>query len=377
MSQPHTHDSESIAIVGMAGRFPGASNVDEFWRNLRDGVESISFFTDAEMLAEGVPPEVLRHPRLVKAGASLEEADLFDAEFFGYSPREAAGLDPQQRIFLECAWHALEDAGYDPDRPPGPIGIFAGAAMSSYLLRNLPHGGAADFSTLIANDKDFVPTRVSYKLNLKGPSVNVQAACSTSLVAVHMACQSLLIGSCDMALAGGVTVHFPQKSGYMHEEESMMSPDGHVRAFDAKARGIVPGNGVAIVVLKRLADAIAARDHVRAVIRGSAINNDGKTKIGFTAPSIDGQAEVVVAAHAIAGVQPADISYVEAHGTGTMLGDPIEVAGLTQAFRLGTDARGFCGIGSVKTELRSSGLRRGSDRPDQDCFGARKPHAAA
>src|SRR5581483_9748646 len=244
-----------------------------------------------------------------------------------------------------------EDAGYDAARYRGSIGVFAGASLSDYMLRLQAAGGGIDFNTRIANDKDFVPTRVSYKLNLKGPSLNIQTACSTSLVAVHVACESLLTGACDMALAGGVSIHFPQRVGYLYAEEGILSPDGHCRAFDHKAAGTLAGNGVAIVVLKRLSDAIADRDTIHAVIRGSALNNDGSTKIGFTAPGIDGQAEVIAAAQSMAGVDPDDVTYIEAHGTGTLLGDPIEVAALTQAFRAKTTRRGFCAIGSLKTNI--------------------------
>lgn len=349
--------SEEVAIIGMAGQFPGARSVDELWRNLRDGVESVVSFTDEELLAAGVEPSVLTDPNYVKAGTVLEGADLFDAAFFGFNPRESEITDPQHRLFLECAYQALELAGYDPQAYSGLIGVFAGSTMSTYLVNNLYKNpivmqSVSPLQVLIGHDKDFLPTRVSYKLNLRGPSVNVQTACSTSLVAVHLACQSLLEHACDIALAGAVSVHFPLRAGYPYEEGGILSPDGHCRAFDAKARGAVAGNGVAVVVLKRLSEALAEGDHILAKIKGSAINNDGSLKIGYTAPSVDGQSEVIVAAHALAGVDPADISYVEAHGTGTLLGDPLEIVALSQAFRTSTrKSNGFCAIGSVKTNL--------------------------
>jgi len=347
---------EGIAIVGMTGRFPGARSVDELWRNLRDGVESIRTFSDEELIEAGVEPHVLADVHYVKAGTVLDGAKLFDAEFFGFNPLEAEITDPQHRLFLECAHEALERAGYDPQQYPGLIGVFAGTTASSYqthllqrnleLIRRVP-----PLQIVIGNDKDFIPTRVSYKLNLKGPSINVQSACSTSLVAVHMACQSLLEGACDIALAGGVSIRFPQPAGYFHQEEGIMSPDGHCRAFDAKAQGCVGGNGVAIVVLKRLSEAMKDGDIIHAVIRGTACNNDGSSKVGYTAPSVEGQAEVIATALAMADVEPESVTYVETHGTGTLLGDPIEVAALTRAFRSGTNGKGFCALGSVKTNL--------------------------
>ncbi len=345
-----------IAVIGMSGRFPMAPNLEQFWSNLRDGVEAISFFSHEELAAAGVNPALLQNRNYVKARAVLEEIELFDAAFFGLSRREAEILDPQQRFFLECAWEALESAGYDSDRYEGRIGVYSGTTMSSYFLFNL-HSNPALLETvgslmvLAGNDKDFLSTRISYLLNLKGPSVTVQTACSTSLVAVHMACQSLFYGECDMALAGGVSISAVQKSGYFYQAGGIMSPDGHCRAFDAKARGTVGGSGVGLLLLKRLEDALADGDHIRAVIKGSAINNDGSLKVGFTAPGVPGQAEVITEAIAISGVKPETISYVEAHGTGTELGDPIEVRALTQAFRTATDAKNFCALGSVKTNI--------------------------
>jgi len=298
-----------------------------------------------------VPDELIGDSRYVPRRAVLDEPDRFDARFFGYTPREAELMDPQQRLFLECAWEALERAGYDPARHERPVGVFAGASVNSYLdvLRTRPEllAAAGGMAALIASISDFLTTRVSYKLNLHGPSMNVQTACSTSLVAVHEACRSLLDGGCDMALAGGVSVTVPWVSGYLHEASGVRSPDGHCRTFDARAEGMVSGNGVALVVLKRLADAVTDGDTIHAVIRGTAINNDGARKIGFTAPSIDGQAEVVARAQEQAGVEPGSIGYVECHGTATALGDPIEVAALTRVFRRGTAATGFCALASL------------------------------
>ncbi|MCA1566172.1 MAG: acyltransferase domain-containing protein [Acidobacteria bacterium] len=349
-------EPEAIAIIGMAGRFPQAKNVDEFWQKLRDGVELITFFTDEELRASGASEEMLKDPSFVKAGGVMDDIDLFDAAFFGYSPREAEILDPQQRNFLECAWGALENAGYDADRFKGLIGVFAGVSLNSYLLSNIGSNPAlveqmGTFQIGISSDKDFLATRVSYELNLKGPSMNIQTACSTSLVTIHVACQSLLNGECDIALAGGASISILKKMGYFYREGGISSPDGHCRAFDAKGQGIVGGNGVGIVVLKRLAEAVEDRDNIIAVIKGSTINNDGSAKIGYTAPSVEGQAKAIAEAQAIAGVDAESITYIETHGTGTNLGDPIEVAALTQSFRATTQKKGFCAIGSVKTNV--------------------------
>ena len=345
-----------IAVIGIAGRFPGARNVDQFWQNLSDGVESISFFSEDELEASVVSPALLDHANYVPAGAVLDNVEFFDAPFFAFTPREAELMDPQQRFFLECAWEALETAGYDSERYNGRIGVFAGASLNTYLLNNLYSNrdlieSVGGFQTVIANDKDHLPTWVSYKLNLTGPSVNVQTACSTSLVAVHLACQSLLNHESDMALAGGVSIRVPSKSGYLYEEGGINSPDGHCRAFDARAHGTVAGEGVGVVVLKRLADALNDGDCIHAVIKGSAINNDGSLKVGYTAPSVDGQAAVIAEALEMAMVEPETITCIETHGTGTALGDPIEVAALTQAFRARTPKKGFCAIGSVKTNI--------------------------
>jgi acyl transferase domain-containing protein/acyl carrier protein len=344
-----------IAIIGMAGRFPGANDIEQFWRNLREGVEAITCFTDEELLAAGVEANVLNDPNYVKARGVLEGADLFDASFFGYSPREAEIIDPQQRVFLECAWQALETAGYDSAAYRKPVGVYAGVGMNTYAFNLLSHPELiqtiGNFQVMTSNDKDYLPTRVSYKLNLIGPSVNIQTACSTSLVAVHFACQGLLSGECEMALAGGVSVAFPQTAGYVYQPEGIASPDGHCRTFDEQAQGTVGGHGVGVVVLKRLADALSDGDHIWAIIKSSAINNDGSRKVGYTAPSTEGQAQVIKAAHAVAGVSAGSISYVEAHGTATPLGDPIEVAALTQAFRAAQMEPRSCALGSVKTNV--------------------------
>jgi amino acid adenylation domain-containing protein len=349
----------AVAIVGMAGRFPGASDLEELWSNLCAGVESITFFSHEELAAAGIDPALLADPAYVRARGVLPGADLFDAAFFDCPPREAEILDPQQRVFLELSWEALEAAGYVPERYAGRVGVYAGLSENSYA-----QGLYADaalvrsvglYQLALANKPDYLPTRVSYKLDLKGPSVNVQTACSTSLVAVHLACRALLAGECEMALAGGVSIRCPQTAGYRYEEGSIVSPDGHVRAFDAEARGTVAGSGAGVVVLKRLEDALADRDTIRAVILGSAINNDGSSKMGFTAPSVQGQAEVIRQALQTAGVGAETIGYVEAHGTGTAVGDPIEVAGLAQAFcpafEQGPCTLGPVALGSIKTNL--------------------------
>ncbi|HVU25275.1 MAG TPA: SDR family NAD(P)-dependent oxidoreductase [Opitutus sp.] len=353
MSEPRPND---IAIVGLAVRVPGARNVDEFWANLRAGREAVTFFTDDELRRAGVDAARLARPNYVKANAVLPDADRFDAAFFGFTPREAELLDVQQRVFLECAWTAIEHAGYDPLAVPGAFGVFAGAGLNTYLLRQIAKNPAAvasagGFQVMIANDKDFLATRVSYKLNLRGPSLAVQTACSTSLVAVHAAVQSLLAGECDAALAGGVSIRVPQDEGYEWQEGMILSPDGHCRPFAANAAGTIGGNGAGAVVLKRAEDALADGDTIHAIIRGSAINNDGAGKVGYTAPSVEGQETVIAEALAVAGVSADEIGYVEAHGTGTALGDPIEVAALTRAFRRSTPRRQFCALGSVKSNL--------------------------
>ena len=356
MSNSNFDPVEGIAIIGMAGRFPGAQSVAEFWQNLCGGVESITFFSEQELEDAGVDPAELKHPDYVRARGVLDDIEIFDAPFFGFSPREAEITDPQHRLFLTCAWESLEDAAYDPGAFPGRIGVFAGLSLSTYFLSNIyPNPEliqlVGDRQIVIGNDRDYLPTRVSYKLNLRGPSLTVQTACSTSLVATHLACQSLLSYQSDMALAGGVSATVPQKTGYFFQEGGITSPDGHCRAFDAKARGTIGGSGVGIVVLKRLEEALTDKDHIYAIIRGSAINNDGALKIGYTAPSIAGQAEVIAEAQAIAGVDPEQVTYIEAHGTGTTLGDPIELTALHQVFRAKTRTKHFCAIGSVKTNI--------------------------
>lgn len=349
-------DPGSIAVVGMAGRFPGARSVDELWTNLRDGVEAIRRLEPRELRHAGVPEDEFSDPDYVPAAADLEGAELFDASFFGFLPREAEVMDPQHRHFLECAWESLESAGYDPARYTGRIGVFGGVARNTYLLEILRRdpeflGRIGEYEGLIGGEKDFPATRVGYKLDLRGPCVNVQTACSTSGVAIHLACQSVLAGECDMALAGGGRILVPQGRGYRYQEGGILSPDGRCRAFDAGARGTVRGSGMAFVVVKRLEDALADGDFVHAVIRGTAVNNDGADKAGFTAPAVRGQADVVAEALAVAGVGADTIGYVETHGTGTALGDPVEVAALTRAFRQTTDRTGYCPIGSIKTNL--------------------------
>jgi acyl transferase domain-containing protein len=355
-SQPAAAYSEKdIAVIGMSARFPGAGNVAEYWRNLHEGIESISFYTPEELASSGIDVSLLNNPQYVKAGSVLEDIEAFDASFFSLSPREAESMDPQQRLFLECAWHALEDAGYDPGAYNRLIGVFAGCAMSTYLSqlqKNPDFMNLVGFlQVLIGNDKDYLPTHVSYKLNLKGPSVSIQTTCSTSLVAICISCQNLLTHQCDMALAGGVCIRVPHKTGYFYEPGGIYSPDGHCRVFDAKAQGVVFGNGVGIVVLKRLSDALADGDCIRAVIKGWAINNDGSAKPSYAAPAVSGQAEVIRRAHAAAGIRPETITYVEAHGTGTVVGDPVEIAALSQAFQQGTRKKNFCAVGSVKTNF--------------------------
>ncbi|RYD19293.1 MAG: acyltransferase domain-containing protein, partial [Verrucomicrobiaceae bacterium] len=341
---------EAIAVIGMSGRFPGADGPDEFWQNLIAGKDSITRFpgrTDAD------------GQRYVGARSILSDTDKFDASFFGIYPKEAELMDPQHRIFLECSWEALEDAGYDPAAYPGMIGVYAGLSLNTYLLHNLNKGKdlaknyqVAEYQTMLGNDKDFMPVRVSYKLNLRGPSMTIQTACSTSLVAISQAATALLTYQCDMALTGGVSVSFPQQRDYLFQEEGMVSPDGTCRTFDAEAAGTVFGHGCGVVLLKRLSEAIADRDPILAVIKGWALNNDGSDKIGFAAPGLNAQADVITMAQASAGVGPAEISYIEAHGTGTPLGDPIEVAALTKAFREGgAEENEFCAIGTGKTHI--------------------------
>ena len=351
-----TFPPHSIAIVGLAGHFPGAADLDQFWRNLMDGVDVLQSFSDEELADAGVPQSLRTNPAYVRAGTVLDGADLFDAGFFGLSPREAQILDPQQRLFLECAWEALERAGHVRNPKDRTIGVYGGVGINTYLLANTLTDRAlvesvGGYQLMLSNDKDFLCTRVSYKLDLRGPSMTIQTACSTSLVAVVEACRALERGECDMALAGGVSVPFPQRAGYLYQEGMILSPDGVCRPFDAEARGTRPGAGAGVVLLKRLTDAVAERDTIHAVIRGAAVNNDGAAKAGYTAPSIEGQVEVIATALALADVPARSIGLVEAHGTGTPLGDPIEIAALTTVYRSDTDDVGYCRLGSAKANL--------------------------
>ncbi|MCY7296751.1 polyketide synthase [Alteromonas sp. a30] len=350
----------AIAVIGMSGRFPGANTVSEFWRNLEQGVESIRFFEREQ--EHDIDNASWNNPQFVNAGAVLDNIDHFDAGLFGYSGTEAELMDPQQRVFMQCAWEALEDAGYNWQSYPGLIGVYAGAGNSQYFRNNLHayHQQAQSNDPVksmlmeLANENDYLATRVSYKLNLSGPSLNVQTACSTSLVAVHMAIQALLSGDTDIALAGGVHIKVPHRTGYLYRDEFVQSKDGHCYAFDERASGTVFGNGAAIVVLKLLEDAIEDRDNIHAVIRGSAINNDGAQKAGFVAPSAIGQQQVIEEALSIANVNPTSIGYVETHGTGTLLGDPIEIGALSAAYSSAAGGTAFaekCAIGSVKTNI--------------------------
>ncbi len=354
----------AIAIIGMAGRFPGARNIDQYRQNLENGVESITFFSDEELLAQGIPPSRLANPHYVKAAPLLPDSEMFDAALFQYSPSEAELMDPQHRLLLECAWEALENAGYPP-RPsdlhaPRPIGVFTGGGglMSSYLLSDVHINqniiGTTGSRGHIGNDKDYLSTRISYKLNLHGPSLTVQTACSTSLVAVHLACQSLLSGECKMALAGGVTVREPQRVGYLYKEDDIFSPDGHCRPFSADAQGTIFGSGVGLVLLKPLADAYRDGDAIVAVIRGSAVTNDGGQKVSYWSTRAEGQAAAMAQALAVAGVEPQSIGYIETHGTGTLVGDPVEVFALSRVFaHVGKSglAGQACAIGSVKSNI--------------------------
>ncbi|UCH94058.1 MAG: amino acid adenylation domain-containing protein [Candidatus Aminicenantes bacterium] len=342
-----------LAVIGMAGIFPGARHIDEFWENLKNGIESICFFTDEELQAEGIDADTLNNPNYIKAKGVIDGVEYFDASFFGYTAREAQIMDPQMRIFQQCIWHALEDAGYNPISYNGRIGLYAGASPNLNWEALTCFGGAnqglSAFMVAQLADKDFMCTHISYKLNLKGPSVSLQTACSTSLVAVHWAVQGLLHGDCEIALAGGVSINYPPKRGYLYQPGMILSADGHNRSFDEEASGSVFGDGVGVVVLKRLADAAAARDNIYAVIKGSAINNDGFRKVGYTAPSVDGQAEVIKAAQLMAGVVPESITYIEAHGTATALGDTVEIEALKQVFN--TNKKASCALGTIKSNL--------------------------
>lgn len=355
----------ALAIIGMSGRFPGANSPELLWENVTGGIISIHFFTDEELLGFGESSEILKNPSYVKAGSILEGVELFDASFFGFTPREIEVMDPQQRLFLECSWEALEASGYLTGKYDGMIGVFGGSAMSTYLLNSIymspeAANNISPFLASLGNDKDSLATRVSYKLNLKGPSVTIQTYCSTSLVAVHLACQALINYECDIALAGGVAINIPQERGYVYQEGSILSPDGHCRTFDAKAQGSVLTNGVGVVTIKRFREALEDGDHIYAIVRGSATNNDGSQRVSYTAPGLDGQSGVMVEAIGNAGVHPESITYVEAHGTATELGDAVEVAAMIKAFRMSTQKKGFCAIGSIKPNIghldRASGV---------------------
>jgi acyl transferase domain-containing protein len=354
---------DGIAIIGMSGRFPGAADVDAFWDNIRNGVESVTHFDPSELdiplasIANDDP-----NARYICAKGILDDVDLFDARFFGYLPREAELMDPQHRMFLEICWEAMERAGHDPSRYPGAVGVYGGCYMDTYLMWNLCSDPAflarfiesiqvGSLQTELGNDKDYLATRVAFKLGLRGPAMTLQTACSTSLVAIATACQALASYQCDMALAGGVTIVLPQKKGYFYKEGSMLSADGHCRTFDADAAGTVFSNGAAVVLLKRVEDAIADGDTIHAVIRGYATNNDGAGKVSYTAPSVDGQAEVISMALAVGDIDARSVGLVEAHGTATPMGDPIEIAGLTTAYRAHTRDSQYCAIGSLKANL--------------------------
>ncbi|MCU0288602.1 MAG: acyltransferase domain-containing protein, partial [Acidobacteria bacterium] len=343
----------AIAVIGMAGRFPGAKDIDQFWENIKNGSESIHFFTNEELKELGIAEELINNPDYVPAKGVLENKEYFDSFFFDYTPSEAGILDPQVRLFHECTWAALENAGYDSFSYDGSIGLYAGASPNPLWEISPFTSGSLSYSetwnALQFSDKDYLSTRIAYKLDLKGPCVTVQTACSTSLVAVEHACSALVSGICTMAMAGGVSITFQDEGGYLYQEGTIMSPDGHCRAFDARAKGTVGGNGVGIVVLKRLADAEADGDHIYAVIKGFGINNDGRNKVGFTAPSSTGQARAIRDAVSMAEINPETITYIETHGTGTPLGDPIEIEGLKLAFN--SSKKHFCALGSVKTNI--------------------------
>jgi acyl transferase domain-containing protein/thioesterase domain-containing protein/SAM-dependent methyltransferase/acyl carrier protein len=357
-------DSNAIAVVGMAGRFPRSPDVEALWKNLCDGVECLTFLTPDQLIAAGVDPVLARSPRFVASIGLLDRADGFDAPLFGYTPREAALMDPQHRQFLECSHAALEDAGHDPTTTRRSIGVFGGCDAPRHWLERIGAGGGPmssdEIQATLGNLPDNLTTRVAYKLGLRGPAVTVLSACSTSLVAVHLACRSLLAGDCDIALAGGAVVLPRTRLGNLYEDGSPVSPDGHCRPFDEGACGTPEGSGVALVVLRPLAHALADGDTIRAVIVGSAINNDGASKVGYMAPGLDGQVEVIARAQAAAGVYPSDIGFIEAHGTATQLGDPIEVAALTRVFReRGATGAQFCALGSLKSNLGHLGAAAG------------------
>jgi len=368
MTDTTLHDASydtALAIIGMSGRFPGARNVEAFWENIAGGVKSLRRFSDEELLAAGVEPALLRQPNYVKVGTVVEDIERFDAAFFGYTPREAEIMDPQHRLFMECAWEALEDAAYVPEICAGLIGVFAGSAFSSYMSQHIYTNPevvnmVGRLQIDLGNDRDSLASAVSYKLNLRGPSLAVQTFCSTSLVAVHLACQSLFTYECDIALAGGAVISLPQVAGYLYEEGGILSPDGECRTFDARGQGSIMGNGVGVVALKRFHEAVADGDHIYAVIRGSAINNDGSLHVSYTAPGLNGQKEIIAEALGHAGVDVESIGYIEAHGTATPLGDTVELAAMMKAFGAQTQQKQFCAIGSVKPNIghldRASGV---------------------
>ncbi len=352
----HSATSRDIAIIGMTGRFPGAANIDQFWENLKNETDVSKTFTPDDLKKEGQNPALLHDPNFVNRGMPLADADHFAAEFFGYLPNEAALMDPQHRHFLECAYTALEHAGYHSGNSDQRIGVYGAVARNTYLVNNvITHPrffrSVDDFQLGITLEKDFPATRVAYQLDLRGPALNVQTACSSSGVALHLACENILLGESDIILVGGGRIQPPLYVGHMHKEGHALSPDGYVRAFDAEANGMVRGHGMAFIVIKKLEQALADGDTIHAVIKGSAIGNDGSGKVGFTAPGVEGQSQTIVQAYKNAGINPESVSYVEAHGTGTRLGDPVEVAALTKAFRHFTNKKGFCGIGSVKTNI--------------------------
>ncbi|MEP6929855.1 MAG: polyketide synthase, partial [Flavobacterium sp.] len=338
-----------IAIIGMSGRFPNAKNLEDYWQNLKNGINSIQKVDQEHITASGIDANILNHKTFVNATSKLEDAKYFDAAFFGISNSEAALMDPQIRLLLQTSWHAVEDAGYDVSRSDLAIGNFCGMSTNSYLLKLLHTNSYTDFADpllyRILNEKDFLATWISHKLNLTGPAMTVQTACSTSLLAVHLACQSLLSRECDMALAGGVSFDSNENVGYIHTPESIYSKDGVCRPFDKEASGTISGDGVGTIVLKRAIDAVNDKDCIYAIVKGTAINNDGANKQSYTSPSINSQRDVILEASAVADISLESIGMIEAHGTGTLIGDPIEVAALTEAFREYTDKKQYCAIG--------------------------------
>lgn len=355
MSVPRSPSSTDVAVVGMAGRFPGARSISEFWRLIRDGRDATQVLSDEQLAAAGVPEEERRDPRYVPVWAGIEGVDLFDAAFFGYSPRDAELIDPQQRILLECSWEALEDAAFDPGQFPGEIGVYAASGLSHYLLYNLAPNdevvrAAGALNIALGNDKDYLSTRISYKLNLTGPSVNVQTNCSSGLVAVHHAIASLLDYQCDLAVVGAVSIRDAAPAGYLHEVGGTSSPSGRIRAFDQQADGHFISDGVAAIVLRRGVDAVQGNDHIYAMLKGSAVKNDGAAKAGFAATSRVGQVRTIKSALSMAAVAPQTVRYVEASGSGTLMGDAIELAAIREAYGP-RDAGDVCVVGSVKPNV--------------------------